>query len=129
LEVGIEFLATAADGIDVQAGDGGQQGVAAIAGFLGLQGGQPAALLLVEATHQEVDLVVELSVGMILPASARGTLARMDRTVGHDQSSKTPRLKVGRTLYGKTWKSFLEWSLLVREAGVLNRRRLELEGW
>jgi hypothetical protein len=111
LEVGIEFLAAAADSIDVQAGDGGQQGVAAIAGFLGLQGGQPAALLLVEATHQEVDLVVEPSVGMILPASARGTLTLMDRIVSHDQSSKTPRLKVRRALYGKTWKSLLEWPL------------------
>src|SRR5262249_41045283 len=98
VEVGIEFLAAAADGIDVQAGDGGQQSVAAVAGFLGFQGGQPASLLLIEATHQEIDLVVELSVGMALPASARGTLALMDRTVGHDQSSGTPRLKVRRTL-------------------------------
>jgi hypothetical protein len=97
-EVGVEFFAAAADGIDVQAGDGGQQGVAAVTGLAGLQSGQPAALLLVEATHQEVEVVVVLAVGVILPAPTGGALAQMDRAVVHDKSSGSRRLKLRRTL-------------------------------
>jgi hypothetical protein len=55
VEASIEFLTAGTDGIDVQAGDLRPQVVAAVPGLLRLQGGQPAALLLVEATHPEVD--------------------------------------------------------------------------
>ena len=48
-------------------------------------------LLLVEAAHQEVDLVVAPPVGMVLFAQAAGTLAPMNRNVCHDPSSITPR--------------------------------------
>jgi hypothetical protein len=51
LEVGVEFLTAASDGIDVEAGNLGEQGVAAVADLLGLQGGQPAALLFVQAAE------------------------------------------------------------------------------
>jgi hypothetical protein len=49
----------------VQAGDAGQQGIAAVPGLLGFQGGEPAALLFVEAAHQEVDVAMELAVGVV----------------------------------------------------------------
>jgi len=55
---GVEFLAAAADGIDVQAEDEGDAGVAAVAELAGLQGGEPAALLLVQAAGQEVHVAV-----------------------------------------------------------------------
>jgi hypothetical protein len=42
----------------VQAGNEGDQGVAAVADLFGFQGGEPAPLLLIEAAHQEVHLVV-----------------------------------------------------------------------
>jgi hypothetical protein len=87
VQVGVEFFAATADGIDVQAGDQREQGVAAEAGLLRLQGGEPAALLLVEAAHQEIDLVVELAVGVILPALAPGARTAVNRSVGHDESS------------------------------------------
>jgi hypothetical protein len=86
-QIGIQLLAAASDGIDVQAGDEGEQGIAAVAGFLGLQGHKPAALLLVQAAHQEVDLVVELAVRVLLAAPAVGASTRMNRAVGHDESS------------------------------------------
>jgi hypothetical protein len=46
-QAGVEFLPSAADGIDVQAEDEGDAGVATVAELAGLQGGEPAALLLV----------------------------------------------------------------------------------
>ena len=70
MQLGIQLLAAASNGIDVQAGDEGEQGIPALAGLLGLQGSKPAALLLVEAAHEKVDLVVQLAVGMIVPALA-----------------------------------------------------------
>jgi hypothetical protein len=36
LQLGIQFLATASNGIDVQAGDEGEQGIAPVASLLGL---------------------------------------------------------------------------------------------
>jgi hypothetical protein len=89
LQLGIQFLAAASDGIDVQTGDEGEQGIATIAGFLGLQGSKPAALLLVQAAHEKVDLVVQLPVGMILSSLAVRTGTRMNHGVRHDESSAT----------------------------------------
>jgi hypothetical protein len=88
-QIGIQLLAAASDGIDVQAGDEGEQGITAVAGLLGLQGSKPAALLLVEAAHEKVDLVVQLAVGMILPALAERAGTRMNNSVRHDESSGT----------------------------------------
>jgi hypothetical protein len=48
-QVCLEFLPPAADGIDVQTRDARHHGIAAVAELLGLEGGEPAALLLVEA--------------------------------------------------------------------------------
>jgi hypothetical protein len=86
-QTGLEFLAAAADGIDVQASDARDQSVATVAEFVGLQGGQPASLLLVQAAHQQIELVVDLAGGM-LPAGAVGTLAAMNNDVHHGRPSE-----------------------------------------
>ena len=82
-QAGVEFLPSAADGIDVQAEDEGDAGVAAAAELAGLQGGEPAALLLVEAAEHEVHAGVQLLVGVRLRLLARGALALMSVTDGH----------------------------------------------
>jgi hypothetical protein len=121
LQVGIEFFAAAADGIDVQAGNESEQGIAAVACFLGLQGGEPTALLLVEATDEEVDLVVEFTVGMILLALAVGAGTGVNHVVGHDESSVRERGKLRRTLYEKVLEVIL--------GRALNSVRLAQRAW
>jgi hypothetical protein len=108
VEPGIEFLAAAADGIDGEAGEEGEQGVAAGADLLGLQGSEPAALLLVEAAHDEVEVGMPLPVGMIPAALTAGALALMNRGVRHDKTSTTGKRNRRRILYGNPWKSFLD---------------------
>jgi hypothetical protein len=61
----------------------GDTGVAAVAEFVGLQGGEPAALLLVEAAEHEVHAGVQLLVGVRFRLLARGALARMNVTDRH----------------------------------------------
>jgi hypothetical protein len=92
----------------VEAGDPGEQGIAAVADLLGLQGGEPAPLLLVQAAHQEVEVGVPLPVGVIAAASTGGALALMNRSVRHDETSAAVRRDERRTLYGKPWNSFLD---------------------
>jgi hypothetical protein len=111
VQSGVKLLAATADGIDVQAGDLGQQGVSAVAGLLELQGGQPAALLFIEAAQEEVDLVVVLAFRVLLPTAAGGAFAQVNPMIGHDTSSMMSRLKPRRTLYRKPWKSFLDGPL------------------
>ena len=62
VEAGVEFFPPAADGIDVQAANKGEGGIAAIAEFLGLEGGQPAVLLLIETAHQEVEVGMPVAI-------------------------------------------------------------------
>jgi hypothetical protein len=82
-QVGGEFLPTAADGIDMQAGDQGNTGIAAVALLVGFDGGEPAALLLVEAAEQEVHACVKFLIGMRFGLLARRTLALMNVTNCH----------------------------------------------
>jgi hypothetical protein len=56
--------ADAVGGAVAQAGDEGDEGVAAEAELVGLQGGVPAALLLVQAAEQQVHLGAHLPVGV-----------------------------------------------------------------
>jgi hypothetical protein len=49
LEILVEFFASASDGIDMQAGDEGNEGVAAMAEAFGFESRQPASLLLIES--------------------------------------------------------------------------------
>ena len=46
-------------------------------------GGLPAALLLIESTHQEIDPAVDLPVGMGVGAGTGGARALMDVTLRH----------------------------------------------
>src|SRR5262249_4569313 len=86
-QVRIQFLAAAADGIDMQAADDGEEGVAAWTDLLGVEGGEPAALLLVEPARQEVHLAVQLPAGVILAGGAVGALTLVKWAVGHDEFS------------------------------------------
>jgi hypothetical protein len=67
----------------VQAGDPGDGPVAAVTELGTLDGGVPAALLLVEAAEQQVHLPVEFPVGMGPRAEASGALALVDFLLGH----------------------------------------------
>jgi hypothetical protein len=87
-QAGVEFLAAAADGIDVPAEDEGDARVAAVAELAGLEGGELAALLLVQAAGEEVHLLMQPTVGVIGLAEAVGALARVDDAVSHDDISE-----------------------------------------
>src|SRR5262245_44697460 len=71
----------------MQAEDEGEEGVAAVTDLLGLEGGEPAALLLVEPARQEVHLAVQLPAGVILAGGAVGALTLVKWAVGHDEFS------------------------------------------
>jgi hypothetical protein len=86
-QVGIEFFAPAADGIDVQTGDAGEKDVAAVPQLLGLEGREPASLLLIQAAEEQIHLGVELPLRVVLPSETSRALALMNVVVGHDTSS------------------------------------------
>ena len=100
VQVGVEFLTAAAAGIDMQARDEGHEGVAAVADLLGLQGGEPAALLLIEAAEQQVEAAVACPVRRVLVRGAAGALALMDLRVSPDNPSVGGRSRQP-SLYGK----------------------------
>lgn len=88
LEIVIEFLSSASDRIDVESGDQGEENVAAVSDLLGLQSSEPASLLFIEATHQEIDVVMMLAgVGVVAGKTSRA-LALMNRNLGHRSSSE-----------------------------------------
>jgi hypothetical protein len=78
LQVGFQLAAAAADGLDVQAGDQGQQAVPAVAELLGFQGGEPAPLRLVQTVEQQVHAVVQDLVRMRPVGLTVGALAAMN---------------------------------------------------
>lgn len=82
----------------MQAGNEGEQGVAAVAGLLGLQGGEPAPLLLIEAAQEEVNLVMQLPLGVVVTDLAFGALTQMNGDVRHDEISAAEDLEVRRLL-------------------------------
>src|SRR5581483_9150615 len=86
-QVVVAFRAAAADGIDVQAGDAGEQRIAAVPDLLGLQGGEPASLLFIEAAQEQVHVPMEGVVGVLGIRSALGTLAGVNSAICHDGSS------------------------------------------
>jgi hypothetical protein len=75
---GREFPPTAPNGPPVQAGDLRQQRVAAPAKALGFEGHEPAALLLIQAADQQVDVLVKLV------AAAEASAARDAAAEGAD---------------------------------------------
>jgi hypothetical protein len=70
----------------VQPGDQRQPAIAAMADVGRFDGGIPAALLLIEPTHQEIDPAMDLPVGMEIGASTGGALALMDLTLRHGRT-------------------------------------------
>jgi hypothetical protein len=54
----------------VQAGDAGDDRVAAMADLLGLKAGDPTALLFVESLEQQVHLLVQEPIGMVTRVEA-----------------------------------------------------------
>jgi hypothetical protein len=67
----------------VQAGDAGDGPVAAVSELGTLDGGVPAALLLVEPAEQQIHLPVDFPIGVGLRAEALGALAQMDILLRH----------------------------------------------
>jgi hypothetical protein len=91
----------------VQAEDEGDAGVAAVAELAGLQGGEPAALLLVQAAGEEVHLVMQPAVGVIALAEAVGALARVNDAVSHDDLSEScPRGSARPTRAATRWPAW-----------------------
>jgi hypothetical protein len=64
-------------------GDLSQEAIAAMADLGGLDGGVPAALLLIESAHQEIDPPVGDLIGMRVGVDTGGALALVDITLRH----------------------------------------------
>jgi hypothetical protein len=77
LQLGIEFSSATTDGIYMHSCDLGHQGRTTMSQLLGLQGYIPAALLLIQATEQQVHLMVQLPIWMVTRLLATWTLALM----------------------------------------------------
>jgi hypothetical protein len=60
-----QLPASPPDGLDVHAGDLRHEAVAAVADPGGLQGDIPAALLLIEATEEQVHTMVKERIGVL----------------------------------------------------------------
>ncbi len=87
----------------MQAEDKSHAGVPAVADLLGLQGGVPAPLLLIEAAGEEIHVVVQVPVRMFNTGKARGALAGVKGVVSHDRYSEVhPR--GGKTHEETIWK-------------------------
>jgi hypothetical protein len=88
-QAGIEFLAAAANGIDVQSGDACDGGIAAMADFLGFEAGYPATLLFIKPLKEQIHLFVQLSFRMVRAVETSGALALMNWGIVHDWLSVT----------------------------------------
>jgi hypothetical protein len=67
--------------------DQSQKGVAAVPDLGGFQGGEPAALLFVQAAHEQIDVMMAETFGMVLARQAARALTNVDGNVGHDATS------------------------------------------
>lgn len=75
-------MSSAEDGLLIEAGDLADEFDAAVAMALGFEGGIPAALLLVEAAEEYIDLAMDLLLGRIADGSISGLcLAGRARTL------------------------------------------------
>jgi hypothetical protein len=77
LQRGVQLTAAAANGLDVQAGDQGQQLITAPADLLRFQSDQPTALLFVQAAKQEIQALMENSLRVFNALLAQRTSALM----------------------------------------------------
>jgi hypothetical protein len=89
-EVGIKFMPTTPDRLRVDARDPRYLALAAVATAFGLQAGEPAALLLVEAANEQVDLVVK----RLFTALTRWAPTDVDLGGGHGTTSRPCGLRL-----------------------------------
>ena len=75
MEGALQFPASPPDGLDIHAGDLRHEAVAAVADPRGLQCDIPAALLLIEATEEQVHPMVKQRIGVLTGLQTRGALA------------------------------------------------------
>jgi hypothetical protein len=92
----VQFLATTPNRLDAQPADGCHKPIAAMSDLLGLQCHDPAALLLVQAAQQEIELMVQLPIRVILGLQTNGALALINILFRH---GLPPSLKDEETLY------------------------------
>lgn len=105
LEILVEFFATPADGIDVQAGDEREEGVATMTKAFGFESGQPATLLFVEARKQKDKTLMVFALGMVCLGKTTGALAAANLDGGHDTTS-AGMAQQRRSLYKLPGSSF-----------------------
>jgi hypothetical protein len=92
----------------VQSGDEGQERVAAVADLERLDGGIPAALLLVESAEEKIGVCVKHLIGMGLGLLTVGALALVNVSDRHGQ---TPSFLTGDGVsIEKAWKLFVNGS-------------------
>jgi hypothetical protein len=94
---GREFPPAAPNGPSVQAGDLRQQRIPAAAEALGFECHEPAALLLIQASDQQIDVLVNDTIRMRLTIPASRTSTRTNNQRGHRQPSPpSPTLQASR---------------------------------
>jgi hypothetical protein len=79
----VQFLATATNRLHAQPADCGHEPIAPMSDLLGFQRHHPAALLLVQAAQQEVELMMQLPIRVVLAMRANWALALMNILVRH----------------------------------------------
>jgi hypothetical protein len=78
-----EFLLSADNGLLIQSRDLGEETDAAMSNLVGFHGGVPASLLLIQATEQQVHLLMPCPVGMLGSLETIRALAGMKGAFGH----------------------------------------------
>ena len=94
LELVREFVPATPDGVDVEAGDEGQEAVPAVPDLEGLQGHVPSALLFVESAEEQVHAPMQFLFGAWFFGPTMLTLALMKRFRGHAESSSRFGMKI-----------------------------------
>jgi hypothetical protein len=94
--MGVEFLATAANRLHAQPADCGHEPIAPMPDLLGFQRHHPAALLLVQAAQQEVELMMQLPIRVVFALQANWALALMNILFRH---RLPPSLENEKALY------------------------------
>jgi hypothetical protein len=74
----VQFLATATNRFHAQSADCGHEPIAPMSDLFGFQRHHPAALLLVQAAQQEVELMMQFPVLVIFALRANWALALMN---------------------------------------------------
>jgi hypothetical protein len=105
LEGVLQLPAAPPDGLDVHAGDLRQETVAAVADPRGLQGDIPAALLLIEATEEQVHPMVEQRIGVLTGLQTSGALTLVDDRLRHRYGSPHRDASREESVSEQTWNA------------------------